>query len=550
MSQYMQPTILLLRDGTDTSQGKAQLISNINACGAVADAVRTTLGPRGLDKLIHHKGKVTISNDGATILKELDIIHPAASTLVDISKAQDAEVGDGTTSVTVLGYELLREAKPYIEDGVHPQIIMRAYRKAAEMGAERVKELSMSIESDDPVEQRDLLKKCAMTAMNSKLISMNKEFFADIVVDAVLALDEDLDMDMIGIKKVAGGAVEDSFFVQGVAFKKSFSYAGFEQQQKSFKDVKILLLNVELELKSEKENAEIRLEDPEKYQSIVDAEWNIIYDKLDKIVKSGAQIVLSRLAIGDLATQYFADRGLFCAGRVEDMDLQRVSKATGGKVQTSVNDLIPEILGFCENFEEKQVGSERFNVFSGCPGAKTASIVLRGGAEQFIEESERSLIDSIMITRRAMKVKRVIPGGGAIEMEISKYLRDYSRTIHGKPQLLVNAFAKALEALPRQIAENAGFDATSILNKLRMKHASGNKWFGIDMENEDVADCYEKFIWEPSIVKINALQSAAEAACVIMSIDETVKNNESEQSNAQPVSGPRAGGLPSMRPMQ
>lgn len=195
-------------------------------------------------------------------------------------------------------------------------------------------------------------------------------------------------------------------------------------------------------------------------------------------------------------------------------------------MQTSVNDLIPEILGTCEDFEEKQVGSERFNIFSGCPGTKSATIVLRGGAEQFIEESERSLIDSIMITRRAMKVKRIVPGGGAIEMEVSKYLREYSRTIHGKSQLLVNAFAKALEALPRQIAENAGFDSTSILNKLRMKHAGGNKWYGIDMDSEDVADCYEKFVWEPSVVKVNAIQSAAEAACVILSIVSRVLNGE------------------------
>ena len=290
-------------------------------------------------------------------------------------------------------------------------------------------------------------------------------------VDAVMHLDQDLlDPRMIGVKKVMGGSMRESFLVDGVAFKKTFAYAGFEQQPKYFENPKVLALNLELELKSEKDNAEVRLSDPGKYQEIVDAEWNIIYDKLEKCVASGAKIILSRLAIGDLATQYFADRGVFCAGRVTEEDLLRVTKATGARVQTTVNDVTPDQLGTCEVFEERQVGNERFNLFRGCPGSKTCTMVLRGGAEQFIEEAARSLNDAIEIVRRAVKNAAIVPGGGAIDMELSRH-RDHARGIAGKGQLFINAFAKALEMIPRQLCDNSGFDATDVLNKLRQKHA-------------------------------------------------------------------------------
>eukprot|EP01027_Heterolobosea_sp_BB2_P025272 GEZU01038781.1.p1 GENE.GEZU01038781.1~~GEZU01038781.1.p1 ORF type:complete len:572 (-),score=215.95 GEZU01038781.1:179-1894(-) len=538
MSYMMQPQIILLREGTDTSQGRGQIVSNIDACQAIVDTVRTTLGPRGMDKLIHDGRKATISNDGATILKLLDVVHPAAKTLVDIAKSQDSEVGDGTTSVVVLAGEFLKEAKNFVEEGVHSQVIIKAFRQAATLALGKLKELSVSIESDDINKKKELLTKCAGTALNSKLIGgANKEFFAKMVVDAVMHLDEDLDIDLIGIKKVQGGALQDSMLVDGVAFKKAFSYAGFEQQPKKFENPKILSLNLELELKSEKENAEIRLDDPAKYQSIVDAEWRIIYEKLEKIVASGAKIVLSKLAIGDLATQYFADRGIFCAGRIPEDDLRRVAKATGAQMQTTVNDLIPSVLGQCAHFEERQIGGERYNIFSGCPEAKTATIILRGGSEQFMDEAERSLHDSIMIVRRAVKHASVVAGGGAIEMELSKYLREHSRTIHGKAQLIINAYARALEVIPRQLAENAGFDSTDILNKLRQKHATGGKWYGVDINNEDITDTFEAFVWEPTLIKRNAIGAATEAACLILSVDETVRNPQSEQNQQQAMRG-------------
>ncbi|XP_044761821.1 T-complex protein 1 subunit eta [Coccinella septempunctata] len=525
----MQPQIVLLREGTDSSQGKPQLISNINACQSIVDAVRTTLGPRGMDKLIiDAHAKATISNDGATILKLLDIVHPAAKTLVDIAKSQDAEVGDGTTSVVLLAGEFLKQIKPFVEEGVHPRIIIKAMRRSLQLCLTRINELAVKINKQNADEFRSLLEKCAATAMSSKLINQQRKFFSKMVVDAVLILDELLPLNMIGIKKVQGGGLEESLLVAGVAFKKTFSYAGFEMQPKTYKNCKIALLHIELELKAERDNAEVRVDNVKEYQKIVDAEWNILYQKLQKIHDSGANVVLSNLPIGDVATQFFADRDMFCAGRVPDEDLKRTLKACGGAVLTTVHDLTDAVLGKCDLFEERQIGGERFNFFQGCPNAKTSTIILRGGSEQFLEETERSLHDAIMIVRRTIQNDAVVAGGGAIEMELSKMLRDHSKNILGKEQLLIGAIAKALEIIPRQLCDNAGFDATNILNKLRQKHAQGSCWYGVDVSKDDINDNFETCVWEPAIVKVNALTAATEAACLILSVDETIKNKKSE----------------------
>ncbi|CBZ50175.1 putative TCP-1/cpn60 family chaperonin [Neospora caninum Liverpool] len=526
MSHLLNAPIILLKDGVDTSQGRGQIVSNINACQVIADIVRSTLGPRGMDKLIHSENGVTISNDGATVVSLLNVVHPAASLLVDIAKAQDDEVGDGTTSVVLLAGEFLEAAKTFIEGGMAPQILINGYRTACQLAIEKIRELKVDLSSTPPDEKRSLLERCAQTTLNSKLVSGHKDFFAKMVVDAVSMLDESLDKEMIGVKKVTGGSYTDSFVVQGVAFAKTFSYAGFEQQPKKFENAKILLLNLELELKAEKENAEIRLKNPDEYQAIIDAEWDIIYEKLDLIAATGAQVVLSRLPIGDLATQYFADRDIFCAGRVDEGDMKRTARATGAKIQTAVSNVTPDVLGMCGVFEERQIGGERFNLFMHCSQTQSATIILRGGAPQFLDEADRSLNDAVMIVRRAMQTQTIVGGGGAIEMELSKYIRDVSQGISGKQQLVIRAFARALECIPRALATNAGFDATDILNKLRHKHAQGKgetQWFGVDCMNGGVCDAMKEFIWEPALVKENALAAATEATCIILSVDETIK---------------------------
>mmetsp|Transcript_24269 Transcript_24269/g.43743 ORF Transcript_24269/g.43743 Transcript_24269/m.43743 type:complete len:479 (+) Transcript_24269:1-1437(+) len=438
--------------------------------------------------------------------------------------------------------------KPFVEEGVHPQIIIRNIRSAATIAVKKVRDLAVFFDISTP-EGEDMLLKTASTALNSKLIASHQDLFAPMIVDAVKSLSADVDglddlRGMIGIKKIPGGDVRQSFLVKGVAFKKTFSYAGFEQMTKQFTDPKILLLNVELELKNEKENAEVRIEDPSQYQSIVDAEWQVIYDKLDSCVDCGANIVLSKLPIGDLATQYFGDRGLFCAGRVEDGDLKRVAKATGATIQTSTNGIFEGVLGTCGKFEEKQVGDERFNLFTECPNALTSTMVLRGGSEQFIAESERSIHDALMVVKRSLMSRSVVAGGGAVELEVAKHLREHALSIDGKGQLIVNAFAKALEIVPRQLCDNAGFDPNDILSALRRKHTqdADGKWFGVDIENGDITDTFEKGIWEPSDNKSNSLSSAAEAAGVILSIDETVINPRSQDPGA--ANGMMGGGGP------
>ncbi|KAF8956087.1 chaperonin Cpn60/TCP-1 family [Flammula alnicola] len=521
----MQPTVVLLKEGTDTSQGKPQLLSNISACLAISETLATTLGPRGMDKLIvNERGEAQITNDGATILKLLDIVHPAARTLVDIARAQDAEVGDGTTTVVLLAAQFLKEVRNFIEEGVSPHIIMKGFRQACQLALDRIQQLQVTVDKSDPERFRSLLLKCASTSMSSKLIHSEKPFFSKMVVDAIECLDpDDLDESLIGVKKIVGGGLQDSILVKGVAFKKTFTYAGAEQQPKHFTDPLILCLNVELELKAEKDNAEVRVDAVSDYQAIVDAEWEIIYRKLEAIEKTGAK--------------WFADRDIFCAGRVAAGDLRRVVQAVGGSVQSTCSDITREHLGTCGLFEERQIGGERYNVFEDCPKAKTCTLLLRGGAEQFIEEVERSLHDALMVVKRAVKNGDVVAGGGAIEMELSAHIRKYALSIPGKLQLIIAAFAKALEIIPRQICDNAGLDSTDILNKLRMKHASGEKWFGVDVDGvSGVRDNMDAFVWEPSLVKINAISSATEAACLILSVDETVRNPQSEAQNA----GPRA----------
>lgn len=352
----MQAPIILLKEGTESQQGIGQIVQNISACQLVAQTIRTTLGPRGMDKLIvDGKGAVTITNDGATILKQLDVVHPVARTLVDIARSQDSEVGDGTTSVVILAAEFLKQAKPFIEEGVHPQIIIRSFRNALQIVLKRLEEISVKVNNNSD----DIFMKCASTTLSSKMIAQKRQFFSKLVVDAVKSLDDYLPINMIGIKKVHGGALEDSQLIQGVAFKKTFSYAGFEMQPKKYQNPKIALLQIELELKAERDNAEIRVDNVTEYQSIVDAEWKILYDKLDRIEKSGAKVVLSKLPIGDVATQYFADRDMFCAGRVSEDDLKRTMRACGGNILTTCNDLNDANLGTCEVFEETQIGAER-----------------------------------------------------------------------------------------------------------------------------------------------------------------------------------------------
>ncbi|KAJ3430049.1 t-complex protein 1 subunit eta [Anaeramoeba flamelloides] len=466
---YFTPTIVLLKEGTDSSQGKGHLLSNIDACVEIVNTLKTTLGPRGMDKLItNDRGKSTVTNDGATVMRLLDVVHPAVQTLVDIAMSQDSEVGDGTTSVVVFAGEILEQSRSFIKENVHPQTLIKAFRKACFKCRERIKEIAIESNIKDEKKWNSMLKKVCINCNEFKI----------------------------------------NCWPQRCLFRY--------------------------------ENAEIRIKDPKEYQKIVEAEWELIYEKLEKIVESGANIVLSRLPIGDLATQYFADRDIFCAGRVEEGDMKRLSVITGKQIQSTTNGFTSEMVGECELMEEKQIGSERYNIFTGFEKQGSSTIILRGGAEQFLAESERSLHDAIMVVHRAMLNSKVVAGGGAIEMELSRYLHEYAKTIYGKEQMLISAFAKALEIIPRQISQNAGFDSVDIMNKLRKGHyekPKENIWMGVDIENEGVCDTMKSFVWEPSLMKLNMLSAATDAACLVLSVDETVKSPSLQENNKISMEG-------------
>lgn len=579
-----QQPIILLKSGTEASKGPGLIVANINACEQLVQSIRTTLGPRGQDKLIQSYKGINITNDGATIMQLLNVVHPAARILVEISESQDAEIGDGTTSVVLLAGELLGEAKSFIEDGVNAQLIVAGYRKACRLALARSEQVAINLETKTEQERKELVMRVAETSLNSKLLSNHKKLFGAMCYEAVSRLDPAaMNKNMVGIKKVAGGSVEDSFLVDGVAFAKTFSYAGFENAPKKFDNgPKILLLQIELEIKAEKENAEIRVETAADYQKMIDSEWEIIYEKLDAIVNSGANIVLSRLAIGDLATQYLADRKVFCAGRVDELDMKRTSKACGGKILRTVSQIRPEDLGTCDSFEEIQIGKERFNVFRNAPTselaqtsrAQSATIILRGGACQFIDEAERSLNDAIMTASRALSSSKLVAGGGALDTHLSCYLSREAEKIEGKQQLIIKAFARALDVIPRVLASNSGLDAIQVLNELRATHfaslekdaaedkASGDvsgssaniDWVGVDcmglntpasdeaLEKEEgvrsgVTNTLTASVLEPLGVKLNSYSAATEAACAILSIDELIKNPKSNPEPNGP--GPR-----------
>lgn len=545
MSQYLRPPIILLREGTDQSQGLGQLISNINACHAIGEILSSTLGPRGMDKLIHNGDKrAIVTNDGATVMNELDIVHPAASLLVEVAKSQDEEIGDGTTSVVVLSCALLDAVRAYLEDNVHPQFICRCFRTALNLSLKKLNEIAVTINGTE----RETLEKCAATTLRSKLVSDYREFFAKIIVDAVDNLDDNLRLEDLGVKLIKGGGIQDSFFVPGVAFKRTFFYAGFDQQPKHFENPKILLLNVELELQGASADSEVRVDDPKKFQAIVDAEWKMLQTKLQECVDCGANVVLSKKPIGDIATQFFADHDVFCAGRVPEADINRTAKATGGVILSTTSNIEASNLGTCQVFEERQVGSKRLNVFTGCAG-KAATIVLRGGAKQFLDEAQRSIHDAIMIVRRAKKAGKVLGGAGAIEMTLSKYLKEEAMKLEGKSQLIIQAYAEALETIPRALANNAGYDSFEILNKIRTAHTKeGGLWIGVDIETGGTIDALANFIWEPLVVKLNALKAATEAACTILSVDETVAIPEHEHTFDTGMGRGRGRGAPAPTP--
>lgn len=499
----------------DPREGKLQVVSNIDVCIKIAEFLESTLGPYGMDKLFAGK-EIVVTNDGATILKHMKVKHPVGKLLVGLSESQDSEVGDGTTSVVVLTAEILSCLKSLIKDSFDLESIKECLSELRTACVEHVEKMSMEVDDE-------MLYKLAETCVTSKNIRHEKKHFSRMVVDAVRQSRVD-DMESIGIKKVQGGSIGDSIAVNGVAFEKCFTYAGYEQQPKRISNPKILCLNVELEWKSERDNAEIRVGGVEEYQKVVDAEWTIISRKLDEIIDSGANVVLSSLSIGDYATQYFAKHGIFCAGRVSKEDLSRVVGSCGGRILGST-DYLEDSLGSCGLFEERQLGKLRYNYFEG-GGMNACTIILRGPGQEVLEEVGRAVHDAICVVRTALKTRRAVSGGGSVEMELSKMIREKSMEYGNKKVFVAKAVGQAFEKIPLLLAKNFGFDTISIIQDLRKRHANGSAYQGVSIEG--VRDMRDLGIYEPLEVKKNMIKASFNGAASIIMIDSTIMAERSQ----------------------
>ncbi|KAG0441642.1 T-complex protein 1 subunit eta [Dictyocoela muelleri] len=491
---------IVTHEQLDTRTGINQLISNINAWTTISDIISTTLGPYGRDKMFVTGSSLLITNDGATILKNLSINHPAGLLLLKISESQDKSVGDGTTSVVILAVEILNQLKPFINEKFCLKTIISCVQQIKELVDHELAKISFNVSDAE-------LEKIAMTCMSSKILSSDKKKFSQMLIKAVKGIESIKDL---GIKKVKGCGFDESFLVDGVAFEKCFTYAGYEQQPKRIENAKILCLNVELEWKSERENAEVNV-NVDEYQAMVDAEWTIIKEKLDKIVESGAKVILSCLPIGDYATQYFARYGIFCAGRVSRDDLKRITRSCGGVIYSSVSNI--ECLGVTCLFEEKQVGNLRYNFFQ---SEKAYTLILRGPTEEVINEVERSINDATNVIFHTLKKPRAVIGAGSIEMEISKAIRVSAKSLNDKRSFIYMAIGQAFEIIPFNLSKNFGLDPINSIQKLRRDHCE-EKMSGVTVNGiYDVSD-----ILEPLIVKKNLYQVALNAVISLLRVDST-----------------------------
>jgi archaeal chaperonin len=516
--------VLILKEGTNRSTGKEAQRNNITAAKIVAETVRTTLGPRGMDKmLVSTIGDVTITNDGATIMKELDVQHPAAKMLVEVAKTQDNEVGDGTTTAVLLSGELLSESEKLLDQNVHPTVIVDGYKKAAEKAIEILDKISISIQEKDD----ETLRQIATTAMYSKGIAAARDLFADIAVKAVRQVAEKnesglkADIDLIKVLKKNGKSLSETELVRGLVVDKDFAHA---QMPKRVENAKIALVNAKLEIEKTEFDAKININNPDQMHLFLEEEEKMLKEMVEDVAKSGANVLFSEKGIDDLALHYLAKRGISAVKNVSSGDMEKLSKATGGKVVANVKDLAADTLGAAKLVEEAKIGDDKLVYVREAKNPKAVTIVIRGGTEHVVDEAERSLHDALSVVRNAMEDGKIVAGGGAPEAEVAKRLREYAVKVGGREQLAIEGFANALEAVPTTLAENAGLDPIDVLVELRSKHEQSgtNPWWGIDVYSGKVKDMRKLNVIEPLRVKQQVIKSASEAASMILRIDDVI----------------------------
>ena len=521
--------ILILKEGTRRERGKGAQFNNIAAAKTVADAVRSTLGPRGMDKmLVDSMGDVVITNDGVTILKEIDIEHPAAKMLVEVAKTQDDEAGDGTTTAVILAGELLKKAEDLIEQNIHPTVIAAGYRLASD----RAREVLNKVATKITIKDLDVLKKVAMTAMSSKSSSGHKELLADVAVKAVTAVAEQraddsyfVDDDNIQIVKKQGGSIADTVLVDGIIVDKERVHPGMPSE---VNDAKIALIDAALEIKKTEIDAKIEITDPTQLQAFLNEEEAMIKRMVDTVRKSGASVVFCQKGIDDLAQHYLAKDGIYAVRRVKKSDMEKLAKATGGKVVTKLDELSKDDLGRAKIVYEKKIGEDEMTFVTGCKNPKAVSVLIRGGTEHVVDEVERSLEDATSVVAVGIEDGKVITGGGSSATEIAMSLRDFAATVGGREQMAIEAFADAVEVIPRTLAENAGLDPIDTLIELRKQHKKGSKHAGINVFTGKVSDMKKENVLEPIRVGTQALSSATDAAVMILRIDDVIAAKSGE----------------------
>ncbi|MHA1238326.1 MAG: thermosome subunit beta [Candidatus Odinarchaeia archaeon] len=536
--------VLILKEGTTRSRGKEAQKSNIMAARTIAEAVRSSLGPRGMDKmLVDSLGDVVITNDGATILDEIDVQHPAAKMMVEVAKTQDDEVGDGTTSSVVLAGELLKKAEELLDQNIHPTTIVDGYKKASDKAVQILEEIAEDVNPED----EEILKKIATTSMNSKSVSGAKEHFAEIAVKAVKQIVEErdgkkyADIDLISVIKKHGKSLKETELINGLIIDKEVVHPGMP---KKVENAKIALIDAPLEVEKPEFDAQIRISDPTQMKAFLEEEENILRRMVDKIAEAGANVVLCQKGIDDMAQHFLAKKGILAVRRIKKSDMDKLTKATGAKIVSNIDDLSAEHLGEAGIVEEVKVAGGKLIYVRDCKNPKAVSVMIRGGTDHVIDEAERALHDALCVVRNVIQTGKIVGGGGAAEIEIAKKLRDYAETVGGREQLAIEAFADAIEVIPVTLAENAGYDPIDILVELRSKHEEDKnegKWYGVAITSGKAANMKELGVIEPYVVKRQVIKSASESAQMIIRIDDVIAAKAMERGGK---GGPKGGELP------
>ena len=532
-SQGGQP-ILILKEGTARRRGRDARRNNIMAARVIGEAIKTTLGPRGMDKmLIDSLGDITITNDGAAILDEIDVEHPSAKMMVEVAKTQDDMVGDGTTTAVVLSGELLRRAEELLDQGIHPTVVVSGYRKALEKAAETLEKIGMPVDLKD----RETLKKVAVTSMASKTVGVARDHLAEIAIDAVKQIAEQrgarkvADIDNIQIIKKEGKSLFDTELVRGMIIDKEVIHA---DMPKRIEKAKIALVNAAVEVKKTEFDAEIRIRDPAQIKSFLDQETRMLKDMVAKIGKAGANVLICQKGIDDLAQHFLAKEGILAVRRAKESDMEKLARATGGRVVNNLDDLGPKDLGKAGLVEERKIGEDKMVFVEKCKDPRSVAVLIRAGLERMVDEAERAMNDALSVVADVTEHNKIVAGGGAVEAAIAKDLRDYATKVGGREQLAVEAFADSMEIIPKALAENAGLEPIDILVALRSAHEKPKgQLMGVDVFSGKIVDMQESGVIEPVSVKEQAIKSATEVASMILRIDDVIASTK-----------PKAGGMP------